>query len=246
MSLQGLVRRRHKKPGSLELIYTQEDVKRGFEDRPELLTVMGHYRYGFHKFSDRTHHYFTFLRNPIDQLISHYHYTVDHPEKFESLPPDIDNIVDFAKCPYGYNLQTRFVSGIDNLKGQEDEVLAIAHNNLRHNFEMVGLTEEFDLSLLMMGEALDWDILYYDRKNRGKAVAQSQGISEQEREELQKILRYDIQLYQFGKELFEEQKARSPHLVKKLPGFRRRNRLFQRFNPLYTRFKVFLGLAGKY
>ncbi|MDZ7846381.1 MAG: hypothetical protein U5L96_06250 [Owenweeksia sp.] len=61
MSLQGLVRRRYKKPGSLKLIYDQESVEKGFTDQPELELVMGHFRFGYHSFSDQAgtiYHFF--------------------------------------------------------------------------------------------------------------------------------------------------------------------------------------------
>lgn len=242
MSLQALVRRRYKKPGQLELVYDQEKVDSGFEDQDELKLVMGHFRYGYHKISKRPAKYFTFLRDPIEQVVSHYNYTFDHPEKFKDLPKGITNILDFARCPYGYNLQTRFVSGIDDLQKNGDKALDKALLHLE-KFEIVGLSEEFDLSLLMLGKKLKWNILFYEKKNYGQTRKIGKYPSTSELKELREILKFDLSLYESGKKLFNSQKKSEPELEKQLIGFKVRNRLFQTLNPYYIKLKIALGKA---
>lgn len=237
LSLQGLVRRRYKKPGALELVYAQEQVDSGFEDRPELETVMGHFRFGFHRFSDKPFRYFTFLREPVQHVISHYHYTKDHPEKFEFLPEGIESLPDFVKCPYGYNLQTRFISGMDDIHGREPEALDKAKKNLDEHFEVIGLTEQFDLSLLMLGQALDWKIMYYVKENTGQARKKYPQPSEQELKEINELLRWDKELYAYAEKIFERQVARNPELLQRLASFQRENKAFQKLNPTYIKLK---------
>lgn len=237
LSLQGLARRRHKKAGTLELVYTQEQVEKGFEDRPELETVMGHFRFGYHRFSEKPFRYFTFLREPVQHVISHFHYTKDHPEKFEFLPEGIDNLLDFARCPYGYNLQTRFISGMENIQGREEEALEQAKANLDAHFEVIGLTGQFDLSLLMMGQALGWKILYYVKENTGQERKKHPAPSETDKQELLKLLRWDRELYAYAEKIFEKQIAQHPELVKRLASFQRENIAFQKLNPSYIRLK---------
>ncbi len=242
MSLQHLARRRHKATGSLELIYTLDKELNGFEDRPELQTVMGHFRHGIHKYSKRPARYFTYLRNPVDHVISHYQYTKDFPDKFEFLPKESQSIIDFAKGPYGNNLQSRFVSGITKHDTDLQVILETAKTNLA-KFEVVGITEEFDLSLLMMGKTLNWNTLYYTRMNDGKAKKKEPYPSPKVIEELEDILKYDIELYKLGLEIFEKQKQAKPDLVKKLPHFQKMNSYFQQLNPTYTKFKKVFGLV---
>ena len=209
MSLQGLVRRRHKKEGSLALIYTQEQVEHGFNDHPGLQTVMGHFRFGFHRFSSRQPRYFTFLRDPVQQVISHYYYSLEKPEKFRDLPKGIDSVTDFARSSYGYNLQTRFISGMDDIKGQEDKALNEAKKNLTQHFEMVGITEQFDKSLILLGQHLDWSVLFYLKGNEGERKKQMPSVSEEEITNLKSILSPDITLYKIATELFDVECNRS-------------------------------------
>ncbi|MDZ7846380.1 MAG: hypothetical protein U5L96_06245 [Owenweeksia sp.] len=177
------------------------------------------------------------MREPLQQVISHFQYTKDHPEKFEYLPAGINSLLDFASCPYGYNLQTRFISGIDNLYGREEEALKLAGQHLQNDFELIGLTEEFDLSLLMLGRAMQWKICYYVRGNTGIARQAKPAPSKRELSELRQILAPDIALYQEARQLFEVQTQKWPDLVKRLPSFQRENHYFQKLNPTYIRLK---------
>lgn len=243
MSLQGLVRRRHKQKGSLALVYNQKSLAAGIEYPPELKTVMGHFRYGFHQQLKRPARYYTFLRNPVDHVISHYFYSLEKPEKFPNLPKGILNVVDFALCNYGYNLQTRFVSGIDDIHGREKEALEMAKNNLKYHFEMIGITEDFDRSLLMLGRSLQWRLIYYKRENEGRKKKSSTAISKEEKEQLAEILKPDIELYKYGLHLFNNQIVKHPFLKQKLVFFKLGNGIFRILNPTYIVVKKILGLS---
>lgn len=242
LSLQGLARRRYKVDGQLKLIYTQEANEKGFKDSHLLKVVMGHYRFGYHQYSDRSFRYFTFLREPVSHVVSHYNYIFDHPEKFEYLPTGIKSIIDFAQCPYGYNLQTRFISGIDQIKGIEKKALQIAKENLVRHFEVIGLTEEFDTSLLMLGKALGWNRLYYVRENTGISKTKNKP-SLQEVDQIKIINQYDMELYEFAKMLFQNQVSKHPDIQKELVRFQFNNKWFNTLNPTYIKLKKALGKA---
>lgn len=243
MSLQGLVRRRHKNAGNLSLIYNAHQVENGFQDHEELDTVMGHFRFGFHRFSKRQARYFTFLREPIQHVISHYYYSQEFPEKFPDLPKGISNVIDFARCPYGYNLQTRFVSGMDDIHGQEDKAIHTARYNLTQHFELVGITEEFDKSLLLLGRHLNWKILFYLRENKGRLKASRAQVSAEDIRKLEGILRPDIELYNAGVELFKVQCDKAQDININLKLFKLGNALFRKLNPVYIKVKERLGIS---
>lgn len=241
LSLQGLVRRRYKQPGALKLIYDREDIVQGFADDPDLQLVMGHYRYGYHQFTQRPYRYICFMRDPVEQVVSHYHFYLDHPHKFKALKEAPSDLLDFARGPYGYNFQTCFVSGMANIHGREKEALAQARENLG-NFALVGITEAFDLSLLMLGRMLGWSICYYDRVNLGKGRQQRPGPTEAERESLEELLTPDRELYAQARAQWEQQKENWPEADAALRRFQRENRIFQLLNPAYIALKKSLRL----
>lgn len=240
LTLQGILRRRYKKPGDLQLFYTADDLQRGVELSSSPRVVMGHFRFGFHPPESGQVPYVTFLRDPVEQVISHYHYTFDHPEKFEALPAQAQSLLDFARGPYGYNLQTRFVSGIDVLEGREQEVLQLAKENLLRHFAQVGISEYFDLSLVMLAPLLGWPHAFYIRENKGLR-RQQQPVSPAQRAELEHILHLDRKLYQFGLQLFYNQVNKQTALAWRLRVFQRLNRVFQALNPYYIRMKQLTG-----
>ncbi len=243
MSLQALVRRRYKKKNELRLIYTQKENDEGFDDHDDLKIVMGHYRFGFHKYNPRPYKYHTFLRNPLDHILSHYYYIQDHPEKFEFLESEELSLMEFAQSPYGNNLQTRFISGIDSIKGKERECLYVAKCNLVKKFETIGLTEEFDRSILLLAKNLNWPIAYYTFENKGKAKVKRKALTQKEKANLESLLKYDIELYAFAKELYRNQLNKNPEIEQKIKTYLLANKAFQKLNPTYIKLKQFLGKA---
>ncbi len=241
MTLQQLIRWRYPDPEERHLVYSQDKVEAGFEDRDSLKIVMGHFRWGYHQFSDRPALYYTFLREPLSHVISHYQYTFDYPEKFRNLPEQYD-LLAFAEGPYGYNLQTRFIAGVNDMKGREREIVQRAKEHLVRYVEVLGLVERFDESLLLMKEPLGLKRIYYQTQNEGKARKKFTPSAE-ELEKLKEINKYDLELYEFGKQLFEAQLNKNRDLAERTRQFRLRNHWFWKLNPAYTRLKVALGLA---
>lgn len=242
-SLKGLVRRRYAQPGALQLEYEREATGPPRPGDPRLKIVMGHFRYGYHEKIARPCSYSTFLRHPIDQVVSHYCYYLDHPQAFQSMKSAPGNVLDFALGPYGYNFQTRFVSGWDAIAGREDEALERARANLR-SFAMVGLTEEFDLSVLMLARLLNWRICYYETINKGRSSRQNFELSAGEERELTELLAPDMALYRQARQQWQMQKEAWPGAETALRRFQFENRIFQKLNPAYTQVKQWLNLVA--
>ena len=152
----------------------------GQRAQPRLL--LGHMPYGIHKHVPRQYHYVTMLRDPIERTISHYYFMRRDPTSYmhaavkehdwslaEYLQHSHDHMMD--------NCQVRAISGVWNtvaIGELTDEMLQMACDNLREQFDVVGLTERFDESLLLMQRVLGWPYVYYQRKinvtaNRPKA-----------------------------------------------------------------------------
>lgn len=243
MTLQTIVRNQYAKPGEVVMAYGKESRDNGFVEGPKLQAVMGHYRFGYHKFSKKDFEYCTFLRNPLDHLLSNFNFTFDFPEKYPNLGGSNSDLLTFTKGPYGYNFQTRFISGIDDIKGKEKEALALAKSNLENHFGCIGLTEDFDTSLYMLGKHLGWRHFYFETKNKGKTRKKNNAIDADVIEKARKINKYDEELYLYAQELYQKQKSHYSSLSLKVKFFQFSNQWFWRLNPSYTKLKVTLGLA---
>jgi hypothetical protein len=151
----------------------------------------------------RDFHYMTFLREPVDRAVSHYLEALDRP--VEGLPP-LEPGASFADAlEAGYvqdNLQTRMLSGSHEPFGEvTEEMLDAAKRNLREKFLFVGLAERLEESLVLARMRLDVGATVYrqepDRLRTPSDVPVETG------ELAREINRYDTELYDFAKELFD-------------------------------------------
>jgi len=113
-----------------------------------------------------------------------------------------------------------------------NDILEIAKANLREYFSLVGISERFDESLILLKRVLGWrtkDILYVrqnvirDRPSKGSIDSDILKVIEQHNE-------LDIQLYEFAKQMFEERISQQDS------SFRREVQIFRLCNKLYSLF----------
>lgn len=241
LTLQGMVRRRYKIPGQLHLVYSEEALQGALPQNENLQVIMGHFRFGFHQKSTQPPHYITFVREPIEQTISHYYYTFDQPEKFTHPDAGVSNLLEFARGAYGYNLQTRFLSGMDDIKGREKEAVQQAKENLLRHFAFIGISEFFDLSMVMLKPLLGWSNAFFVRENKG-ARRQKHPVAEKDRAALRHLLQPDREVYEFALELFYNQANKQIALQQRLQIYTTLNRFFQKLNPTYIKMKKITGI----
>lgn len=126
----------------------------------------GHLPVGLHEVIPSMCEYVTFLRNPVDRMISHYYHVHGEPDH-----PSFKDIVEGGMSLHEFvssnltleidNLQTRFVAGLEAndrtpMNGCTDELFDIAMHNLDTLFVAVGVQEYFDESLLLFCDLLGW------------------------------------------------------------------------------------------
>src|SRR4030095_15973884 len=123
---------------------------------------MGHLYFGAHAFLSQPCTYLTMLRDPVDRVISHYNYVRHQPSHYlyhEACRMSLRDYVEFCGRQEPNNDQTRLLAGERNVPnfGQcSEEMLNIAKRNLADHFAVVGLTEEFDRSLIIMKRVFKW------------------------------------------------------------------------------------------
>ncbi len=133
--------------------------------------------------------YFTFLRDPVERYVSHFHYQVDTVR----VPWSLDA---FLHEPRFANFMTNRIAGGPDL--------ARAKELLQTRFDFVGLTERFDESLLLMRNALgrhDLEI-HYEQQNVGRhggSSGKSPGILDDPDalEQIRSRNRLDLELHEF-------------------------------------------------
>jgi len=194
--------------------------------------VGGHVQFGLHRLLYQPCQYITFLRNPIDLTLSHYYFFRNKKEYRPSIKEIVKfaqnhSIEEYCRKLHS-NAMTRFLSGadfdelykwgyikwlekkaMDILPSEEtetsEEMLNTAKSNLERYFQVVGLTERFDESLILLKEKLGWRNVYYLTKNVTKNRPKSSHLSSSVIEIIRRYNALDIALYSYAEELFEKQ-----------------------------------------
>lgn len=133
------------------------------------LAAMGHFRFGLHRRLAPVTRYVTFLRDPVDQALSHFNHLrdSDHPDHRAVVRP-ADGLDRFLVHDWARNLQTQYVTGLtaDEIDADPDEAFRIATEIFRHHFLGVGVVEQFAASVKALADRLDWRVPRFGRLNR--------------------------------------------------------------------------------
>ena len=199
--------------------------------------VQGHIPFGVHELLPSHGVYITLLRNPVDRILSLYEYRVDQRrrEVFRGDEPlTLAEYIRDVQLKELDNGQTRRLSGLDPDFGHcSADMLREAKKNLRERFLVVGITEKFDHSLLLLARELGWRNLLYVRLNVTKNKEEKGRISKDLMDLITRHNALDLELYDFAKQAFDER------LGQLGAEFEERVRVFKRVNAEYARFDVY-------
>lgn len=165
--------------------------------------IYGHFLYGLHLHLPRPATYITFLRDPVERVISLYYFwqTYDHSQQEALSKMSLKEFILSDEYSQNSNHQTFYLAG-----GTYD--LQLAKDNLQKQFAMVGLTERFDESLFLFQKVLGWPkIKHYVSHNITPHRPRKDQIPSEVIELILHKNQLDCQLYEFAKELFEERIA---------------------------------------
>ena len=188
------------------------------EQRGVYDVLQGHVHFGLHEYLPEPATYITMLRDPIDRVVSHYHYVLANPDHYlhAKIAGGSFTLHDYAVTRASHELdndQVRWLCSrhhFDVPVGQVSrQMVDEAKWNLENAFAVVGLMERFDDSLRCLSAAFGWkDVAPKERRNVNAARPTIQQIPEDTLRAIREINRYDIELYDFALGLFEEQLVR--------------------------------------
>jgi hypothetical protein len=171
--------------------------------------IRGHFDLSIGRLLPADTRFFTLLRDPVERAISHYyHYrrkTAD-PVHALAMQSTLAEWVSACGLVEMDNGQTRRLAGEMSLPcGQvTPQLLERAKRNLAGRFAVVGLTERFEESLILLHRAFGWPLYRIDSRNVGSDRPPRAGVNEETLEVIRKHNRFDLELYRFGAALFED------------------------------------------
>lgn len=174
---------------------------------------------------------FTMLREPVARVVSEFDFLKNWPEHhlytyLRSHDVSLEEYVTSTEKALAYrgrNLMCSSLCGTSPMPGSDAEMLARAKANL-DRFHVVGVTELFDASLLLLQEAAGLQNVLYDRRNVRSAPHRLREITPREREVIEEANKLDQELYCYARTLVEAAIARRG------AGFQARLRAFRKIN----------------
>jgi hypothetical protein len=180
------------------------------EQRADHDVLTGHVHFGIHRWVPGPSTYMTMLRDPVDRVVSHYHFVLQRPEHY--LHPIVT-----AK---GYTLHdyvaNRITIELDNdqtryfLLREHREIpfgamtpgmLDEAKGTLEAYFPVVGLAERFDDSLVQMQCEFGWLDVSYERRNVTRDRPSADQIPAATAALIRETNRFDVELCEFARTL---------------------------------------------
>ncbi len=184
--------------------------------------LMGHFWYGVHEHLSEPSTYITMLRDPVDRVLSTYHHRFTRHALGQSLP----EYIEAGRDPGIDNAQTRrLAGGTGSVRWGPctPDMLDLAQEHLVERFPVVGLTERFDETLLLLRRQFGWDKLSYTRQNVGSGRARVEDLDAATLELIRERNRFDLELHRFAGDRFDARIASHPHLQRDLRVLRARN-----------------------
>lgn len=162
--------------------------------------LWGHFLFGAHAYiSQRPFTYITMMRDPIEQVLSYFFSTLrnpQHPEYNKFLNIDFKDYIDSEEFfTSTSNIQTRYISG--NFVNPD---LSLAKENINKYFSVVGLTEFFDDSVLLMKNKLYWGDIKYQKENVNTKRPLQSDFPKEIIDKIREKNLLDLELYQYVKQ----------------------------------------------
>lgn len=166
--------------------------------------LIGHFEFGAHEKLPLASPYITVLRDPIRRAVSAYHETLKtRPEKLARADGSIMDIEEaMSRYPDEYrNHQARMLTAAPNGIEADWGCFETARRHICEHFQMVGLSERFIESMLLLGKQLAWRPCLWGNLNPGPA---NPNVAPRIREALREANRVDQMLYDWAEAKFAE------------------------------------------
>jgi hypothetical protein len=185
--------------------------------------AVGHVPYGlFREHLPADTRYMTFVREPVDRVLSHYWRHIRRREQHRrsggrknaiARADSLEEALVEMRLPHINNLATRFLCGSPAPTGVlPASALDDAKLNLRE-FAFVGLQERFEESIVLLQRMLGLGSVPYENRHVSSDRPAVEELTDDERELIAECNQLDAELYEFARRLFDEAVADAP------PGF---------------------------
>ena len=205
------------------------------EKKCRLRLIKGHLPFGLHQYLPQRTAYVTVLRHPVGRVQSLYRYIVNNPVNplHEAVvrAGSLEAWIRSGISPGANNGQVRWLTGeVRAVPFGETStaLLDAARRNVATHFLHVGLTEQFDRSLLLLWKRLGlrgWPV--YARRNVARRDEATSSSTPNESRAIEEFNELDLILYEEARERLDRDWSGWTEADAALKTFRRLNGVFQ-------------------
>lgn len=248
VSLDAILERQYN-PAKIYSLYSQEKLdefnKLSEKKKANIQLLNGHFMsYGIHERLPNPSTYITMMREPIDRVISHYYFVRRSPNHYlhETVMSKNMSLQEYVGSELSIEInngQTRLLAGLKENPGIGigrgfPEMLNRAKQNIDNNFSVVGLTEEFEKSLILFKKSLGWSETFYLKRNETKNRKTVKEVSENIINIIGEYNEMDIELYNYAKkEFYKKIESWQNEFDNELENFQKNN---EKYGKVYTNF----------
>jgi hypothetical protein len=230
------------------------NAESGFELKPNaqpsrIRLYLGHIPFGLHEYLTQPATYITMLREPVDRVLSHYFHARRNPQSPFYDAIQSMSIGDFVRSGLSGDTENRmtkilageWVAHLDAEQSCTSAQFETAKANLDRWFPIIGLSERFDESLLLMKHRFQWKNIYYGKRNVTASRPLKDAVPAEELAVVEEYNQYDLAIYEHAIQKFDALlAAQDTTFHQELKRFQTLN---GPFNSIYTNYDKLYQLA---
>lgn len=190
-------------------------------ERRQIRLLRGHMPFGLHADLPQPSTYITVLRDPIERVVSEYYFILRTPQHYlhdmvAKNNMSLKALLESEMALMMNDGQTRLLSGVWGKAAFGDcspADLELARQHLSQYFSVVGLTERFDETLLLLKRTLGWrQDIFYRPQNVADNHSDRQALDAGTLALVAEVNQQDLALYAHAQVLFTAQLERQSPL----------------------------------
>ncbi|MGJ8652867.1 MAG: sulfotransferase family 2 domain-containing protein [Opitutaceae bacterium] len=180
------------------------------KERKRYRLILGHMPFGVHRLLAQQSAYYAFVRHPVKRVLSLCRFICEREHHYlNSKLKEAGSVAAFVRSgctTETHNEMVRYFcypEQIDESEPVGPQHLKFAIENIETHFPSVGLSENYDASVVIFSKLYGMSAPFYIRRNQSKGA--SVVLTDEDKEAVREANTWDMELYEYLQERFQKQ-----------------------------------------